>query len=72
VGDEVRYSNSNQVIRHVDIPTVSVLMGIMEDIKMPINLTLAEKAYEDSKLSEYAYAFEQGQSTVCYPHLFLD
>ncbi|KAL5042814.1 hypothetical protein BDW71DRAFT_210825 [Aspergillus fruticulosus] len=55
----VKYSNGNQAIRHLGVPTVSVPMGVMEDTEMPINLTFAGKAYEDSKLLEYAYAFEQ-------------
>ncbi|CEN62863.1 Putative Amidase family protein (Fragment) [Aspergillus calidoustus] len=54
----VKYSNGNQAIRHLGVPTISVPMGLMEDTMMPVNLTFAGKAYEDSKLMEYAYAFE--------------
>jgi amidase len=56
----VLYSNGNCAIRQLGIPTVSVPMGIMADIKMPVNLTFAGKAYEDNALFEYAYAFEKG------------
>jgi amidase len=52
-------ANGNLVIRHLGIPTVSVPMGILSDIGMPIGLTFAAKPYEDAKLLGYAYAFEQ-------------
>ncbi|PVI00789.1 amidase signature enzyme [Periconia macrospinosa] len=55
----VLYSNGNCVIRQYGIPTVSVPMGVMKDTGMPVNLTFAGKAYEDSDLFKYAYAFEQ-------------
>lgn len=55
----VKYSNGNRAIRHLGVPTVSVPMGIMEKKGMPVNLTFAGKSYEDSKLLEYAYAYEQ-------------
>ncbi|KAL2797643.1 amidase signature domain-containing protein [Aspergillus keveii] len=55
----VLYSNGNCAIRQLGIPTVSVPMGIMADIGMPVNLTFAFKAYDDSSLFRYAYAFEK-------------
>jgi amidase len=55
----VLYSNGNCAIRQFGIPTVSVTMGVMEDTKMPVNLTFATKAYEDAEIFKYAYAFEQ-------------
>ncbi|KOC09478.1 amidase family protein [Aspergillus flavus AF70] len=55
----VKYSNGNREIRHLGIPTVSVPMGVMEDTNMPVNLTFAGKAYDDTKLLRYAYAFEE-------------
>lgn len=58
----VLYSNGNCAIRQLGIPTVSVPMGIMSDTSMPVNLTFAGRAYEDSDLFRYAYAFEQGSS----------
>ncbi|KAK0383920.1 hypothetical protein NLU13_8011 [Sarocladium strictum] len=54
----VLYSNGNCAIRQLGIPTVSVPMGIMADTKMPVNLTFASVAYDDSNLFRYAYAFE--------------
>ncbi|KAL2838280.1 amidase signature domain-containing protein [Aspergillus pseudoustus] len=55
----VLYSNGNCAIRQLGIPTVSVPMGVMTDIGMPVNLTFASKAYDDSSLFQYAYAFEK-------------
>lgn len=54
----VRYSNGNLAIRHLGIPTVTVPMGLMDDIGMPVGLTFAGRAYSDSELLRYAYAFE--------------
>lgn len=55
----VKYSNGNRAIRHLGVPTVSVPMGVLEGKGMPVNITFAGRAYEDPKLLEYAYAFEQ-------------
>ncbi len=52
-------ANGNLVVRHLGIPTVTVPMGMLADIGMPIGLTFAAKPYEDTKLLRYAYAFEQ-------------
>lgn len=54
----VLYSNGNCAIRQLGIPTLSVPMGIMDDTKMPVNLTFASSAYDDSNLIRYAFAFE--------------
>ncbi|TIX53011.1 MAG: amidase, partial [Mesorhizobium sp.] len=43
-------ANGNLVPRHLGIPTVTVPMGTMADIGMPVGLTFAGKAYEDTKL----------------------
>ncbi|KAL6245291.1 hypothetical protein RBB50_008066 [Rhinocladiella similis] len=58
----VLYSNGNCAIRQYGIPTVSVPMGVMADTNMPVNLTFASKAYDDSNLFRYAYAFEKGSN----------
>lgn len=54
-------ANGNQAIRHLGIPTVTTCMGIMEDIRMPVGLTFAGRAYDDNALLSYAYAFEQSR-----------
>jgi len=55
----VRYSNGNLAIRHLGIPTVTVPMGLMDDTRMPVGLTFAGRAYDDSSLLEYAHEFER-------------
>jgi amidase len=54
----VVYSNTNWMLRHLGIPSVSVPMGLMDDIGMPVNLTLIGPAYSDSQLLSAAYAYE--------------
>ena len=51
-------ANGNLVPRHLGIPTVTVPMGTMTDIGMPVGLTFAGKAYDDNALLRYGYAFE--------------
>ncbi|KAI9369745.1 amidase signature domain-containing protein [Aspergillus egyptiacus] len=65
----VKYSNGNQAIRHLGVPTISVPMGLMEDTKMPVNLTFAGKAYKDNELLEYAYTFEKATKHRTVPPL---
>jgi amidase len=61
-------ANGNLVPRHLGIPTVTVPMGIMADIAMPVGLTFAGHAYDDTKLLSYAAAFEAtGQRRVPPP-----
>jgi Asp-tRNA(Asn)/Glu-tRNA(Gln) amidotransferase A subunit family amidase len=55
----IKYSNGNRALRHLGVPTVSVSMGVLTDIGMPVNLTFAGKAYTDDELMEYAFAFER-------------
>jgi amidase len=52
-------ANGNLVPRHLGIPTVTVPMGVMADIGMPVGLTFAGKAYDDNALLRYASAFER-------------
>ncbi|MFE7195090.1 amidase [Microbacterium oxydans] len=51
-------ANGNLAIRHFGIPTVTVPMGLMGDIGMPIGLTFAGRAYDDTRLLRFAAAFE--------------
>lgn len=55
----VARSNTNRMLRHLGIPSVSVPMGFMADIGMPVNLTFFGAAYSDNALLSYAYAYEQ-------------
>lgn len=56
----VFFSNGNYALRHLGIPSVTVAMGNMEDIGMPVGLTFAGKAYDDVALLGFAAAFEAG------------
>jgi len=51
-------ANGNLVPRHLGIPTVTVPMGLMADIAMPVGLTFAGRAYDDTALLGLAAAFE--------------
>ncbi|MFT3797350.1 amidase [Microbacterium sp.] len=51
-------ANGNLAIRHLGIPTVTVPMGTMADIGMPVGLTIAGRAYDDTALLRLGLAFE--------------
>ncbi|MCP2636159.1 amidase [Microbacterium sp. HD4P20] len=51
-------ANGNLAIRHLGIPTVTVPMGTMTDIGMPVGLTFAGPVYADPGLLAWAAAFE--------------
>ncbi|MEO6790673.1 MAG: amidase [Ornithinibacter sp.] len=59
----VYFSHGNLALRHLGIPTVTVAMGIMSDIRMPVGLTFAAAAYADLELLQFAAAFEMGGSS---------
>jgi amidase len=52
-------ANGNLAIRHHGVPTVTVPMGTMADIGMPVGLTFAGRAYDDTALLALAAAFDQ-------------
>jgi len=61
-------ANGNLAIRHLGVPTVTVPMGLMADIGMPVGLTFAGRAYDDSSLLRFASAFESiGSKRVIPP-----
>jgi len=51
-------ANGNLAIRHLGVPTVTVPMGMLADIAMPVGLTFAGRAYDDNNLLRLAAAFE--------------
>ncbi|MEV7767315.1 amidase [Microbacterium sp. NPDC086615] len=51
-------STGNLAIRHCGVPTVTVPMGVMADIGMPVGLTFAGRAYDDTSLLRLGAAFE--------------
>ncbi|NHW48141.1 amidase [Paenarthrobacter sp. MSM-2-10-13] len=60
-------ANGNLVPRHLGIPTVTVPMGTMADIGMPVGLTFAGRAYDDTALLTLAAAFEATGSRRTVP-----
>jgi amidase len=62
-------ANGNLAIRHLGVPTVTVPMGTMADIGMPVGLTFAGRAYHDSALLRLAAAFEATGSKRLVPPL---
>lgn len=60
-------ANGNLAIRHLGVPTVTVPMGLMADIGMPVGLTFAGRAYDDSNLLRFASAFESMGSKRAIP-----
>ena len=51
-------ANGNLAMRHLGIPTVTVPMGTMPDTGMPVGLTIAGRAYDDSTLLAFGAAVE--------------
>jgi amidase len=51
-------ANGNLAIRHMGVPTVTVPMGMMDDIGMPAGLTFAGRGWDDAALLALAAAFE--------------
>ncbi|RUW63456.1 amidase [Mesorhizobium sp. M7A.F.Ca.US.008.03.1.1] len=60
-------ANGNLVWRHFGIPTVTVPMGTMADIGMPVGLTFAGKAYDDVRLLRMAGDFERATQRRASP-----
>ena len=62
-------ANGNLAVRHLGIPTVTVPMGLLADIRMPVGLTFAGRAYDDSALLRLAAAFEATRPRRAAPPL---
>lgn len=60
-------ANGNLAIRHLGIPTVTVPMGVMADIGMPVGLTFAGRRNDDVSLLRLASAFESTGSRRVQP-----
>ncbi|WP_062301967.1 amidase [Demequina subtropica] len=54
-------ANGNLAIRHLGVPTVTVPMGTMRDIGMPVGLTFAGRGWDDVRLLRLAAGFEATQ-----------
>lgn len=51
-------ANGNLVPRHLGIPTVTVPMGTLADIGMPVGLTFAGRGWDDNTLLRFGAAFQ--------------
>lgn len=51
-------ATGNLAVRHLGIPTVTVPLGTLPDIGMPVGLTIAGPAYSDTELLTLGVAFE--------------
>ncbi|WP_433123055.1 amidase [Arthrobacter koreensis] len=60
-------ANGNLVPRHLGIPTVTVPMGTLPDIGMPVGLTFAGRGWDDNALLRFGAAFEATGSRRAEP-----
>lgn len=67
--DGIKYTNGGRGLKHVGIPCITVPMGNIEGKDMPVGLTLATKAYADSDLLRYSYAYESASRLRIPPPL---
>ncbi|OAA69921.1 amidase family protein [Akanthomyces lecanii RCEF 1005] len=65
----VKYSNGNQALRHLGIPSITVPMGVMADKFMPVGLTIVGKAYDDVRILRLGYLYEQASKRRVVPPL---
>jgi amidase len=65
----VFFSNGNYALRHFGIPSVTVPMGAMADLGMPVGLTFAGPAHSDLALLAYSSAFEAASPARPVPPL---
>ncbi|KAI1072915.1 hypothetical protein LB507_008959 [Fusarium sp. FIESC RH6] len=56
--DGVKYANGGRSLKHLGVPCITVPMGNLDNEKMPVGLSFCGKAYDDSSLMSYAYAYE--------------
>ncbi|WZH48461.1 amidase signature domain-containing protein [Fusarium acuminatum] len=67
--DGVKYANGGRSLKHLGVPCITVPMGNLADEKMPVGLTFSGKAYDDSKLLSYAFAYETASKRRVTPPL---
>ncbi|RFU80691.1 glu asp-trna amidotransferase subunit a [Trichoderma arundinaceum] len=56
--DGVKYANGGRALKHLGVPCITVPMGTLEKEKMPVGISFCGKAYDDSNLLSYAFAYE--------------
>ncbi|KAJ6786199.1 hypothetical protein PWT90_04705 [Aphanocladium album] len=65
----VKYSNGNQALRHLGIPSITVPMGVIPEKRMPVGLTILGKAYDDVRVLRLGYLYEQASRRRTIPTL---
>lgn len=63
------FSNGNYAMRHFGIPSITVAMGTMDDIGMPVGLTFAGPTYADNVILGWGWAFEYAGTLRTAPRL---
>ncbi|KAG5764239.1 hypothetical protein H9Q72_007697 [Fusarium xylarioides] len=58
--DGVKYANGGRSLKHLGVPCITVPMGNLVEEKMPVGLSFCGRAYDDSNLLSYAFAYERG------------
>ncbi|UZP32297.1 hypothetical protein NXS19_000113 [Fusarium pseudograminearum] len=56
--DGVKYANGGRSLKHLGVPCITVPMGNLEEEKMPVGLNFCGRAYDDSNIMSYAFAYE--------------
>jgi Asp-tRNA(Asn)/Glu-tRNA(Gln) amidotransferase A subunit family amidase len=56
--DGVKYANGGRSLKHLGVPCITVPMGNLVEEKMPVGLSICGRAYDDSNLLSYAFAYE--------------
>ncbi|SCO35234.1 related to glu/asp-tRNA amidotransferase subunit A [Fusarium fujikuroi] len=57
--DGVKYANGGRSLKHLGVPCITVPMGNLAEEKMPVGLSFCGRAYDDSNLLSYAFAYER-------------
>ncbi|KAL7769988.1 hypothetical protein ACKLNR_001372 [Fusarium oxysporum f. sp. zingiberi] len=57
--DGVKYANGGRSLKHLGVPCITVPMGNLVKEKMPVGLSFCGRAYDDSNLLSYAFAYEE-------------
>ncbi|KAM0294245.1 hypothetical protein ACHAPM_011446 [Fusarium culmorum] len=56
--DGVKYANGGRSLKHLGVPCITVPMGNLEEENMPVGLNFCGRAYDDSNIMSYAFAYE--------------
>lgn len=56
----VFYSNGNKALRHLGVPTTTMLMELMEKERMPDGLTFMHRAYDGVNMLKWAVQSNKG------------